>query len=1211
MALADDPSRRGLVLLLTLSLVVGSVSSVGPVPTPAANCSNQENWNVVDPSNAMATVLQHNASEKTLGGCCAACAALPGCVVAGLASPAWGAYAGCFLKKSGGTGTSAYGVTTIFMHFMPAPAPTPAPTPVPTPAPTPALNCSIKENWNVVDPSNPFATVLQHNTSEKTLGGCCAACAALPGCVVAGLASPAWAPYDGCFLKKIGGNGSIASGVTTIFMPAPTPAPNCSIKENWNVVDPSNPMATVLQHNTSEKTLGGCCAACAALPGCVVAGLAPPAWGAYAGCFLKKSGGNGSSAAGLIAIFNNAPTASHQVAPAQPSSNTMCNIQQEWDVNIPNDIWGSVLEFLPLVTTEAGCCSACRNLSTCILGALAPPYWKSLAGCYLKSGEGVAAKRAGITAMFVKGRAALPYTAPPLEWRQTLEFTIVLVLVGWAMSLLVGIAVVRILHAHNMGGDMEGGLGHRRRGSIKGLEMGVVGGADAADAVEGGHTEEGSSRGSDEEQPSSEPPQVAKERRRSNVEATADVVTSMMVVYTQRRATEKLRKQNAVANFGLCFSFVSVVLYMAESCLDEFMTANIGSSLATSAVEREVTKDAKNFYAWQTVAEPVTDMLGGIFVLSSGLAPEQLLSRRVANVYFFANCVISGLAATFSNTLCYDLFWSDEPLAKVTLAWVPGQVICFFYLVMQRRLHGLAAAPSPWGLKVTEIFTAYLVISNVNNGFFFLRLATTGRGPVSYNHIGSASIQFICAFGQLIFLRKVGRKIQGIWFIWIWNNILINLAHGYDYFYPCHGTTFQSDIFYDYAIMHIAVAAAWLTIWKGRRFYFRVVSGIFERKQRITDGAVVASLLELRSQPAVGDVWFLLDRDFQHWYPGHVTEVQESRVVEGRVVTESRFLVTLDMGAPGEEVVEQLAWRDMPPARSQRDLTEHAVRSTRFMPFSAMTLELLQSSKGDDSTFALSEPLKPGGRIDWFISHSWHDDCSQKFAELTRLASEFKRKHRRFPTVWLDKTCIDQSSISDSLKCLPIFLQACDAVVALVGETYFSRLWCVWELYARIAFSDGSRKEGKSKARVRFYPLREIGDQEDLRHVVSSFDLSASRCFDPNEQSKLVNAIAAADGGSAAFEAAVRSFGSLIKSDGTESSPSPATRRRSLDSQSPNSSRRSVDSSSSSSSSSSRDSLDSRSSMDSGSASSVRNPLAQDCDVDQLEEGINPGVDIC
>ena len=44
-----------------------------------------------------------------------------------------------------------------------------------------------------------------------------------------------------------------------------------------------------------------------------------------------------------------------------------------------------------------------------------------------------------------------------------------------------------------------------------------------------------------------------------------------------------------------------------------------------------------------------------------------------------------------------------------------------------------------------------------------------------------------------------------------------------------------------------------------------------------------------------------------------------------------------------------------------------------------------------------------GEKIDFFMSHSWHDDATAKWKALTLFVQHFMFKHRREPTFWLDK----------------------------------------------------------------------------------------------------------------------------------------------------------------------------------------------------------------
>merc|ERR1719502_1885445 len=82
------------------------------------------------------------------------------------------------------------------------------------------------------------------------------------------------------------------------------------------------------------------------------------------------------------------------------------------------------------------------------------------------------------------------------------------------------------------------------------------------------------------------------------------------------------------------------------------------------------------------------------------------------------------------------------------------------------------------------------------------------------------------------------------------------------------------------------------------------------------------------------------------------------------------------------------------------------------------------------------------------MSHSWHDNADEKWQTLQSWLHAFKKQNDGAePTLWIDKYCIDQNNIADSLLCLPIFLSGCSALLILCGKTYLQRLWCLIEIF--------------------------------------------------------------------------------------------------------------------------------------------------------------------
>ena len=143
--------------------------------------------------------------------------------------------------------------------------------------------------------------------------------------------------------------------------------------------------------------------------------------------------------------------------------------------------------------------------------------------------------------------------------------------------------------------------------------------------------------------------------------------------------------------------------------------------------------------------------------------------------------------------------------------------------------------------------------------------------------------------------------------------------------------------------------------------------------------------------------------------------------------------------------------------------------------------------------FSLSRILRQAERIDFFMSHSWHDNNVLKFEKLQEIANRFFKKHNRFPTFWLDKVCIDQDAIADGLRALPINVMACSKFLVLCGASYPKRLWCVWELFTLFAFRSTSL--AAECMEICFFGS---DDSSNAWSQLLTFDVKDAHCFDPN-----------------------------------------------------------------------------------------------------------------
>jgi len=125
----------------------------------------------------------------------------------------------------------------------------------------------------------------------------------------------------------------------------------------------------------------------------------------------------------------------------------------------------------------------------------------------------------------------------------------------------------------------------------------------------------------------------------------------------------------------------------------------------------------------------------------------------------------------------------------------------------------------------------------------------------------------------------------------------------------------------------------------------------------------------------------------------------------------------------------------------------------RGLPFSALCEADFKAARREAETRAAGDSLSAHsvrvalGSVDAFVSHAWDDDHVAKYRALSRWAASFKQKHGREPLLWLDKACIDQSDIDNSLRVLPVYLSGCHELLIIAGPCYVDRLWCLIETF--------------------------------------------------------------------------------------------------------------------------------------------------------------------
>ena len=168
--------------------------------------------------------------------------------------------------------------------------------------------------------------------------------------------------------------------------------------------------------------------------------------------------------------------------------------------------------------------------------------------------------------------------------------------------------------------------------------------------------------------------------------------------------------------------------------------------------------------------------------------------------------------------------------------------------------------------------------------------------------------------------------------------------------------------------------------------------------------------------------------------------------------------------------------------------------------------------KDKGGTFACDAP-------DFFVSHSWRDDPEEKYRALQRVVADFEAVHGREPVFWIDAYCIDQDQIESSLKYLPVFVACCDRVLVLYGASYFSRLWCVWELFVVGAVSNFSS--------IIFWAI-EPRQLRDMGQETASFRVHEAGCYTPADKERIQGVVNLFEGGVHGFEEKIAALGANV-----------------------------------------------------------------------------------
>jgi len=358
------------------------------------------------------------------------------------------------------------------------------------------------------------------------------------------------------------------------------------------------------------------------------------------------------------------------------------------------------------------------------------------------------------------------------------------------------------------------------------------------------------------------------------------------------------------------------------------------------------------------------------------------------------------------------------------------------------------------------------------------------------------------------------------------------------------------------AIVYLTPAIAIVIIGTQRLFNFALLA--FDQKNETNDGKFIAELMMELDNPIVGMEWWvhlpehasiLLELNANSiwplWVKGEIDTVESDNfTINIEISTQlpmhipTKYTLKLSNSSASrkenetrsknisETTTDEFAAAELETQNGQDDLMHLAAKNLRCVDWQTFTEELFDSqsvrAENAPKLYHLSRAVAPGEKVDFFISHCWSDDGKRKFSALTEVANTFFSKHRRYPTFWFDKLCFDQDKIGDGLRVLSINIMMCREILALYGNLYSGRLWCVWEIFTLFSFAN-------SESAILRLHLCPIAEGLDLSSELLKFDVSNAHCYDPNEEAKIRKIIKSAGGA-----AGVEDFNSKIRMVGTQ-----------------------------------------------------------------------------
>ena len=211
----------------------------------------------------------------------------------------------------------------------------------------------------------------------------------------------------------------------------------------------------------------------------------------------------------------------------------------------------------------------------------------------------------------------------------------------------------------------------------------------------------------------------------------------------------------------------------------------------------------------------------------------------------------------------------------------------------------------------------------------------------------------------------------------------------------------------------------------------------------------------------------------------------------------------------------------------------------RAQPALTLASAHFEAATSNSTLFALSAKAHLG-TVHAFISHSHHDQAAKMKTKLVHEWAAEQETPSDQVLIWLDKTCIAPPAAGDqivSIGLLPAFVAGCQQLLILLGRSYTSRLWCLFELFSFVQVG------GKGDS-ITILSLAGVGDVATMFH---SINVAKAQCHEPSDRNQILAVIETSFGSLRPFNQSVRRlYASITTVDPPEGQPDGQTSKQAL-----------------------------------------------------------------